>query len=120
MGSAEHFVEAAVQLAGGEVLVETETLAPYKHMNLQEPQMEVAVDEFDTYFEITIKSDVFTPFIELDFEDADVIFSDNFFTISNENPVRVMLEKKDIRNGSFKDAADVKERLVLTTVADTF
>ena len=78
------------------------------------------MDEFDTYFEITIKSDVFTPFIELDFEDADVIFSDNFFTISNENPVRVMLEKKDIRNGSFKDAADVKERLVLTTVADTF
>ena len=56
----------------------------------------------------------------MDFADADVIFSDNFFTISNERPVVVRLDRKDILRGSFADAADLRARLVLTTVEDTF
>ena len=58
--------------------------------------------------------------MELDFANADVIFGDNFFTVSNEKPVVVRLDKKDILRGSFADADDLKARLELTTVVDTY
>ena len=80
----------------------------------------MGVKEQEKCFEITISSDVYAPFAELDFTDADVIFSDNFFTFSNEKPVKISLEKQDIMQGSFSDADDLKKRLVITTLADTF
>ena len=114
------FIEAEVVLADGTVLYDTDTVIPYKHMELVKPQFNTCVSELEDGFEITLQSDVFAPFVEMDFEDADVIFSDNFFTISNEKPVVIRLDKKDIMRGSFADAEDLKKRLVLTTVADTF
>lgn len=89
-------------------------------MNLPKPQLTTDVRELEEYFEITIESDVFAPFVEMDFEEADVIFSDNFFTISNEKPVVIKLDKKDIMQGSFVNAEDLKKHLIITTVADTF
>lgn len=114
------YIEAEVVLADGTVLYDTDTVLPYKHMELIKPQFNIQVNESENGFEITVQSDAFAPFVEMDFEDADVIFSDNFFTISNEKPVLIRLDKKDIMRGSFADAQDLKKRLVLTTVADTF
>ena len=76
--------------------------------------------ELDDHFDLTVQSDVFAPFVELDFDDADVIFSDNFFTVSNEKPVVITLKKEDILQGSFTSATDLKEKLVITTIADTY
>ena len=114
------FIEAEAVLEDGTVLTDTETIVPYKHTQLLTPKPDIEVSEIGDTFEIVLKSDVFTPFVELDFEDADVIFSDNFFTISNQKPVVIKLDKKDILNGSFANADDLKKRLVVTTVADTF
>lgn len=114
------FLEAEVVLADGVVLTDTDTLTPYKHLELPRVHLTTEVAESEDCYGITVRSDGFAPFVELDFADADVIFSDNFFTVSNENPVAVRLDKKDILRGSFADAADLKARLVLTTVVDTF
>lgn len=114
------YIEAEIMLADGTVLYDTEPVLPYKHMNLPKPQLTTDVRELEEYFEITIESDVFAPFVEMDFEEADVIFSDNFFTISNEKPVVIKLDKKDIMQGSFVNAEDLKKHLIITTVADTF
>ena len=89
-------------------------------MDLQVPHFTTSVSEQEDCFEIVIQSDTFAPFVEMDFEDADAIFSDNFFTNSNERPITIRLDKQDIRQGAFKDAEDLKNRLVLTSVADTF
>lgn len=114
------FLEAEVVLADGTVLTDTDTLMPYKHLELPRPHFSVEVGETEGYFEIAVRSDAFAPFVELDFADADVIFSDNFFTITNEKQVVIRLDKRDIVRGGFADAADLKKRLVMTTVADTF
>ena len=114
------FLEAEVVLADGAVLTDTDTLMPYKHLELVKPHFVTEVNETEDCFVISVQSDVFAPFVEMDFADADVIFSDNFFTISNEKPVVIRLDKRDIMRGNFVDAADLKTRLVLTTVADTF
>ena len=114
------YIEAEVILEDGTIIFDTDTLIPFKHMELPKPQIKTEVEELEDCFEITVSSDVFAPFTELDFDDADVIFSDNFFTISNENPVKIILDKKNVTSGKFADAEDLKRRLVITTVADTF
>lgn len=114
------FIEAEVVLEDGTMLSDTETVIPYKHMDLPKPQITTGVKELEDSYEITIQSDVFAPFVEMDFEKEDVIFSDNFFTISNEKPVVIRLDKKDIRNGSFEGAEDLHKKLIVTTVADTY
>lgn len=114
------FMEAEVTLENGIILYDTETVIPYKHMDLPKPQITTGVKEFEDRYEITIQSDVFAPFVEMDFEKEDVIFSDNFFTISNEKPVVIRLDKKDIRKGSFEGAEDLQKKLIVTTVADTY
>lgn len=119
-GTGNLFLEAEVVLADGTLLTDTDILVPYKHLDLPGPHFTTEVSETKDCFEIMVRSDVFAPFVEMDFADADVIFSDNFFTVSNDRPVVIRLEKSDILRGSFADAADLKARLVLTTVADTF
>lgn len=114
------FFEAEVTLADGTILTDVETFVPYKHMELHKPYFTTEVKETEESYEITVQSDVFAPFVEMDFADADVIFSDNFFTISNEKPVKIQLEKKDILRGSFQDAADLKARLMFVSVAETY
>lgn len=114
------YIEAEVVLEDGTTLSDTDTLIPFKHMELPGPRIVTEVKELENSFEITVYSDAFAPFVELDFDDADVIFSDNFFTVTNEKPTIIRLDKEDIIQGSFADAADLKGRLVVTTVADTF
>ena len=114
------YIEAEVVLEDGTVFFDTDTLIPFKHMELPKPNITTKVKELENSFEITVQSDVFAPFVELDFDDADVIFSDNFFTISNEEKVIIRLDKQDIMQGAFTNANDLKNRLVITTVADTF
>lgn len=114
------FLEAEITLSDGTVLTDADTFVPYKHMELPKPHFATAVKEMGDCFEITVQSDVFAPFVEMDFADADVIFSHNFFTVTSEKPVTVRLEKCDILRGSFADAADLNARLVLVSVAGTY
>lgn len=107
-------------LANGTTLTEVDTFVPYKYMELPKPHFTTEVKETKDSFEITVQSDVFAPFVALDFADVDVIFSDNFFTISNEKPVKIKVEKSDILRGSFQDATDLKARLMITSVAQTY
>lgn len=114
------FVESEAVLADGTILLDTDTLVPYKHMELETPHFEVETRELEDRFELTITSDVFAPFVELDFADADVIFSDNYMSISSEKPVTIQIDKTDIFRGGFADAQDLKERLEITSVRNTY
>lgn len=114
------YLEAQIMLDDGMVLTETETIVPYKYMALPKASITIQAEDLEEKYEITLKSDAYAPFIELDVDGADVIFSDNFFTLSNEKPVSVTIEKADISGEKFKDADDLKSRLTLTTVRDTF
>lgn len=120
MSCRDVFAEAKVTLENGTVLTETEVLVPYKHINLCRPEFAVEVCESETAYEIRLTGTTFAPFVGLDFADADAVFSDNFFSVSDEEPVIVRMDKTDIRGGSFADAGDVKKRLQITTVADTY
>lgn len=114
------FVEGTLILGDGSVRKSVETLLPYKHLQLPKPKIRTEVTETEDAFCIHLKSDSFVAFVELDFEDADVWFSDNYFHITSEEQTDIMVKKSEIWNGSFKDAKDMENRLKVRSLADTY
>ena len=110
------FVETVLKLSDGTVLTDTETLVPYKYVELETPAISTTVEEQNDTYLIKVKADCFVPFLSLDFKDADAIFEDNFFHITGTEEKIIRINKKDIRNGSFKDAQDLKNRLEILTL----
>ncbi len=110
------FLEAEAVLADGTVLTDVETLVPFKHLELEIPQFTTKVTEEEADYVIGITSSCFAPFVELDFEDADVIFEDNFFHITDTVEKTIRIKKTDIRSGSFTDACDMSNRLTIRSL----
>ena len=71
-------------------------------------------------YALELHSDVFAPFVELDFEDAEVLFEDNYFTLQSDEPLRIFVEEKDLLKGTFQDEKDMEKRLRIRTVRDTY
>lgn len=114
------FFEGRVFFEDGRASKNIETVVPFKYLQLKQPKIKVSVEETVEGYDIILSSHVFAAFVELDFEDADVIFSDNYFHITEKEPYRVQLKKEDIRNGEFQDGEDVRKRLKVRSVADTY
>ncbi|MBQ8987500.1 MAG: glycoside hydrolase family 2 protein [Lachnospiraceae bacterium] len=113
---------STVQFDDGSVSESVETLVPYKHLALPAPDITVHVTESPDgkSYEILLASHVFVPFVELDLDDGDAIFSDNYFSMVRERPYRVLLQKRDILRGHFTGASDIKRRLRIRSLRDTY
>ena len=113
---------STVQFDDGSFSESVETLVPYKHLSLQAPDITVHVTESPDgkSYEILLASHVFVPFVELDLDDGDAIFSDNYFSMVRERPYRVLLQKRDILRGHFTGASDIKRRLRIRSLRDTY
>lgn len=114
------FVELAIIYDNGEVQIETETFEPYKYLQLPKPQITVSVEEENDKYVIVLQAVRFANFVELDFDEADGIFEDNYFALTSTQPRRIELQKTDISNGIFKDAADVAAHLKVRSVRDAY
>lgn len=114
------FVEASFQYENGLIQYESETLIPYKHMLLPKSLIHIGVKDQGDAFEITLQADHYTAFVELSFKEADAIFSDNFINITSKQPRKILLLKKDIRNGQLENENDVLKNLKLRSIAETF
>lgn len=112
----EVFVEAVVTTEDGECLSDVEIMAPYKYLELCEPDIRVYVDEHEDCYVISLTGNGFIPFVEMDFEDADVIFEDNFFHLTGSDTKMVRLYKDEIIRGRFKNADDLRNRLRIRCV----
>ena len=78
------FLEAVIHTKDQKVLKDVETLVPYKYLTLKSPVISTEAEETNDAFILHISSDCFAPFVALDFDDADVIFSDNFFHLTDK------------------------------------
>jgi beta-mannosidase len=113
---------STVQFDDGSVSESVETLVPYKHLSLPAPDVtaQVAESSDGQSYEILLESSSFVPFVELDFEGADAIFSDNYFSMVRRSPYLVTVKKCDVLRGRFTDASDVKRRLRIRSLRDTY
>lgn len=114
------FVEAVFTYEDGRVQIESDTLVPYKHVELPQPSIHAEVVGNANTYTIALQSNVYTPFVEVDFTDADVILSDNIINLTDDKPHVISFETKDVINGSFTDATDVKNRLRIRSLRDTY
>ena len=114
------FIEGMLLLEDGTCLKDVETLLPYKYLNLPNAEIQVDVEETEDSYKLLLTADAFAAFVELDFADADVIFSDNYFHMTDTQPLEILLCKSDILKGEFADAKDVKERLRVRSLGDSF
>lgn len=104
----------------GRVSRNVETFLPYKHLSLPETRIDVSVAEEEEAYSIYLKSRGFAAFVELDFDDADVIFSDNYFHLTDLQGYTVRVDKQDIMWGSFAGCEDFRKRLKIRTLINTY
>jgi beta-mannosidase len=65
------------------------TFVPNKHLALKDPGLQVNLSEKDGKVVIGVRSTSLARFVELSFEGADVVFSDNYFDVSPNQAVYV-------------------------------
>lgn len=113
------FAESRVVFEDGTQAHNVETILPYKYLSLKKADIETEVTETEEAYIIQLKCDVFAPFVELDFRDADVIFSDNYFCLTGDM-YEVQIKKSDIMSGAFESTDDLKKRLMVHSLRDAY
>lgn len=116
----EVFVAVTFRFADGRVQREAEPLVPYKHLRMQQPEIQTAVREEGESYLITVTTDVMAAYVELELEEADCIFSDNYFMLTDREPVTIALSKKDIFRGSIASAEELKQQLRIKSLRDSY
>ena len=114
------FLEAVIHTKDQKVLKDVETLVPYKYLNLKNPVISTEAEETNDAFILHISSDCFAPFVALDFDDADVIFSDNFFHLTDKTVQDILVKKEDILQGHFENAEDFRKRLQILSLGTSY
>ena len=114
------FLEAVIHTKDQKVLKDVETLVPYKYLNLKNPVISTEAKETNNAFILHISSDCFAPFVALDFDDADVIFSDNFFHLTDKTVQDIIVKKEDILQGHFENAEDFRKRLQILSLGTSY
>lgn len=114
------FLEAVIHTKDQKVLKDVETLVPYKYLNLKNPVISTEAKETNGAFILHISSDCFAPFVALDFDDADVIFSDNFFHLTDKTVQDIIVKKEDILQGHFENAEDFRKRLQILSLGTSY
>lgn len=114
------FLEAVIHTKDQKVLKDVETLVPYKYLNLKNPVISTEAEETNDAFILHISSDCFAPFVALDFDDEDVIFSDNFFHLTDKTVQDIIVKKEDILQGHFENAEDFRKRLQILSLGTSY
>ncbi len=114
------FVEAVFTDEDGYQSTEVEPFVRFKHLSLEKAKLCVKVTEEQEEFVLEVASNRLACFVELDFEDADAIFSDNYFNLTSGNPKIVRLRKSDIQGSQFSSTKDLEQRLKVRSLKDTY
>ena len=114
------FIEGVVEYEDGTVRRSVETLLPYKYLRLKSPVFHTEVSRKGTAYEISLEADSFAAFVELSVDDADVIFSENYFHMTGREQKVITLKEEDIWGTGIKDEDDLAGRIRIRSAADAF
>lgn len=114
------FVEAVFTDEDGYQSTEIETFVRFKHLSLEPSDIEVKITEEQEEYVLEVTSKRLVCFVELDFEDADAIFEDNYFHLTSEKPKPIRLRKADIQGSMFGSVEDLRHSLKIRSLRDTY
>ena len=96
---------------GAFIMRQVELLVPPKHFAWKKPSISAEFASTEDGVEITLQSDVFAKGVFMDFRDFDCVLSDNFVSLTNGEPYRIMA-----RTG--RDPRELEEKLLLKSIYD--
>ncbi len=120
------FVEAEFFDEDGNIQsTEIDVFVDYKYLNLEGSSISYSVIELADEYVIRMMSGGFAAFVELDLQQADAIFSDNYFHLTSKREKTVRLKKSDIRYlnpnvSEIQNRYELEQQLVIRTLKDTF
>lgn len=114
------FAEAVFAWENGLKSTECEVFVPYKHLELPQPRLETEIVQEESGICIYVGTDCFAPFVWLELTDEDVIFSDNCFWLTSEEPAKIRIAREDVMSGKALTAQDVRKKLRIKSLRDTF
>lgn len=114
----ELFIEGVVKYEDGTVCRAVDTLLPYKYLRLPEPDINISVVQTEREYEINLTANTFAAFVELDVCDADAVFSENYFYITDAENRVIRLKSEDVRGKCIADAGDLERRIRIRSIAD--
>ncbi len=89
-----------------------------KHFKWKKPQFDISVEEIEDRFIITIKSNAFAKYVEVEFTKYDAILSDNYFDILPGETKKVEICKNDME--SCITLSELRKQLKVTSLVDTY
>lgn len=89
-----------------------------KYFHYSIPKYEVQIREEEEKFYINVKADTFANYVELYLTEADCVFSDNYFDITERQGVEVSVEKSQLPSGF--SAEDMQSQLRIRSVAESY
>jgi len=114
------FIEGVVIYEDGTMRRAVDTLLPYKYLQLPKPDFNIEIIRRGTEYEIDLTTKTFAAFVELDLYDADVVFSENYFHITDEDKKVVVLKSEDVLGKRIIDEDNLKSRLQIRSIAEDF
>ncbi|MCX7842373.1 MAG: glycoside hydrolase family 2 protein, partial [Clostridia bacterium] len=112
-----HYLEFS--LSDGKILSEgTVLFVPAKHFEFKEPGLKTQVEEQQDRYAITVTSEAFAKFIELDLKSADAVFSDNYFDLSAGSIKNIFVMKENISKALSLE--EFEEQLTIRSLADSY
>lgn len=89
-----------------------------KHFEFKKPVYEVLIEEQESSYEIQVKSSSFAHYVELELENSDPVFSDNYFDITGPEGKTVTVKKTEL--SGISSGEGLKKQLKIRSVADTY
>lgn len=116
----ELFIEGTVLFESGMSSRVVETLLPYKYLRLPDPKYHIETSRSPGRYEICMEADAAAFFVELEISGADVIFSENYFHVTEGMKKAIYINEEDILRGKLKNEQDLLNRLRIRSVVDTY
>ena len=108
----EYYLEYSIKEGGSVLSSGTHLFVPEKYFKFCDPDISFDISGSERRFSITLAAKSFAKDVELDFDDVDAVFSDNYFDLTSSSPIKLSLNVK----GGTEAAEHLKEALRIRSV----
>lgn len=104
----ELFLSLSFSESSGLKFREFHFFAPYKYLNIRDPRLNIDVKEETNQFYVEIKAENPAFFVELDFSEIDLLFSENYFHLDGLGSRIITIEKGQWNHETLKKQIQVR------------
>ena len=108
----EYYLEYYLKEGSSVISRNTLLFVPEKYFKFEEANINWQVSGFDRKFSVTLTSDKFIKGLEIDFEGADAVLSENYIDVTSDSPIKISFTV----TGALESASRLNEALKTRTV----